>query len=76
MTMNANNQTKQPKTRISLLIPCEIDDTQKLMDALDHVRNKIRVSKTIRGYAGDGFAWTLGEAEPANEKGQATPPTI
>lgn len=53
----------KPYTRISLLIPCEIDDTKKLMDALDQVRNKIRVSKTCRGYGGDGFAWTLSRAE-------------
>jgi hypothetical protein len=63
--MKMNNKTK-PQTKISLLIPCEIGDTQKLMDALDHVRNKIRVSTTIRGYAGDGFAWTVSAAEPAN----------
>jgi hypothetical protein len=64
------SKQNKPKTRIEMLIPCGIDDTQKLVDALDHVRNKIRVSKTIRGYAEGGFAWTVSAAESANEKGQ------
>ena len=59
--------TEKPKTRISILVPCEIDDTKKLMDALNHVAQKLRVSKTIRGYAGEGFAWTVSAAEPANK---------
>lgn len=62
----------KPKTRISILVPCEIDDTKKLMDALNHVAQKLRVSTTIRGYAGDGFAWTVSDAKPANDPSSET----
>jgi hypothetical protein len=63
---------KKVRTRISILVPCEIGETQKLMDALDHVRNKIRVSKTIRGYADSGFAWTVGAADSTNDTSSPT----
>lgn len=69
--MDAKTVT-QPSTQISILIPCEIDDTEKLMSALNHVSQKIRVSKTIRGYAGDGFAWTVSDAKQPNDQAHPT----
>lgn len=49
------------QTRISMIVTCGIEDTERLRAALDEVSQKIRVSKTIRGSAVDGFAWTIGE---------------
>lgn len=60
----------QSSTRISILIPCKIDDTDKLVSALECVANKLRVSATsIRGCATSQCAWSLSDAEALIKQG-------